>query len=270
MSDKLRVAYLEVNNGLPLDDFVYVSIIPLLHRGFEIEYYDANDNKDDSVSHFIVSNELSSTKKTMSTPSKFDIFIGSVEGTKRFFKFIGVETPKYLGYPSELNKFYNRNIKLGKISDLRNENLPIFIKPSNEIKMFTGFVLENKKTLDNITMYYNSVTEKTEIYMSEPIDIITEYRCFVSSGKIIEFKHYSGSCLHFIDVEKVFNMIEAYEKSGKQPICYTLDIGLTTDGKTVLIEINDFWAIGSYGLNGKDYVSMIIKRMEEIKRENNI
>ena len=69
-------------------------------------------------------------------------------------------------------------------------------------------------------------------------------------------------------------MIETYKDEA--PISYTLDVGIIEKDKnevlsfeqTVLIEINDFWAIGGYGLDGKTYVRMLIDRFQEIKNLN--
>lgn len=265
---RIRKAYLEVSNGLPFDDFVYISITHLIKRGFDVIYYDQIDNDNES-SFFKITKTLGAKDKYLIKPTKDDIFIGSVESTKRFFNFIGVKTPDYIGYPRELESYYKRNIKLGLIKDLEKENLPIFIKPSKDVKLFTGFLLENKKTLENISTYYDLVTDRTEVYISEPIKIVSEYRCFVNENKLVGIKNYEGSFSHFIDVKKVNEMIEIYATNPNKPICYTLDVALDDKGQTILIEINDFWAIGSYGLDGKEYVSMIIKRIEEIKKKIN-
>jgi len=85
----------------------------------------------------------------------------------------------------------------------------------------------------------------------------------------------------------ITSMIQKYRD--ESPVSYTLDIGIVsntvtstylhqldetctvgrkkteTSFKTILIEINDFWAIGGYGLDGKTYVRMLIDRFQEIK-----
>jgi hypothetical protein len=56
-------------------------------------------------------------------------------------------------------------------------------------------------------------------------------------------------------------MIKDYKSAN---VAYTLDVGITDDGSTKLVEVNDMWAIGSYGFNAKDYVRMTIDRFQEI------
>jgi hypothetical protein len=64
-------------------------------------------------------------------------------------------------------------------------------------------------------------------------------------------------------------MIQKYYD--ESPVSYTLDVGLIQVGKglyeTILIEINDFWAIGGYGLDGRTYVRMLIDRFQQIKNK---
>jgi hypothetical protein len=45
---------------------------------------------------------------------------------------------------------------------------------------------------------------------------------------------------------------------------YTLDIGIDDKGINYLIEINDGWAIGNYGLNPIDYFSFVKARWLQI------
>ncbi len=78
---------------------------------------------------------------------------------------------------------------------------------------------------------------------------------------------------HIKTIEKC---IQDYKTS---PIAYTLDFAIIKNknriitnskeiNKLALIEVNDMWAIGSYGFNSKDYVQMTIARFNEIKNES--
>lgn len=254
-------AYLETNNGMWFDDYVYTSVEPLKQRGIEI----------------IKAEELDGYNFHKFKPEVDDIFIGSVDGTIAFWKELGIEPPSYLGYPDELKKYLHRNICETVFSDIKFENLPLFIKPKNGVKEFTGFVLEKKSTLADIGMYYSQIKPETEVYVSEPVDIVSEYRVFVHKNEIVGIKHYAGDFNLFPDIDTITEMKINYEKTNR-PISYTLDVGLVqktyqeyiTDHlesrhKTILIEVNDFWAIGGYGLDGKIYTRMLIDRFQEIK-----
>ncbi len=241
-------AYLQKYNNEWFDDFVYSSKQPLLDRGFTIIPFD----------------ELTLPDLIF---DKDDIIVGSVESTKAFFNSVSIETPKYIGYPKSLDSFYGRTIKRTRFGKITLDDLPIFIKPVYDVKLFTGFVLEKSTTLHNIGMYYSNVNPNTAVYTSEPINIVSEYRCFVHKNELVGIKHYSGDFNVFPNTSEIKSMIQKYRD--ESPVSYTLDVGLVRDNgfKTILVEINDFWAIGGYGLDGKTYVRMLIDRFQEIKNK---
>jgi hypothetical protein len=247
-------AYLEKCDKEWFDDFVYTARQPLEDRGFTIVPFDGT-----FLEEFIEKTSF----------DKNDIIVGSVEATKAFWSAVGIEVPKYIGYPKSLGSFYGRKIYKGKFGDIKLDDLPIFIKPSDGVKEFTGFVLEKISTLRDINLYYPEVNSDTEIYISEVVDIISEYRCFVHKNKLVGIKHYDGDFTKFPNISIIESMIDKYKNDS--PISYTLDVGIisktnTTNYETILIEINDFWAIGGYGLDGKTYVRMLIDRFQEIKK----
>ncbi len=246
-------AYLEKCGKEWFDDFVYTARQPLEDRGFTIIPFD------DFTLPDLIECEVF---------DKNDIVVGSVESTKAFWNAVGIEAPKYIGYPKSLDDFYGRTIKRTRFGKITVDDLPIFIKPANGVKEFTGFVLEKITTLRDINLYYPEVNSDTEIYTSDVVNIISEYRCFVHKNKLVGIKHYDGDFTRFPDVFTIESMMQKYYEDS--PVSYTLDVGLIRDGnsfKTILIEINDFWAIGGYGLDGKTYVRMLIDRFQEIKNK---
>lgn len=247
-------AFLEKCDKEWFDDFVYMVRQPLLDRGFEVVPFDGTF-LDDFIGRTSFNED--------------DILVGSVEATKAFWDSLGFKVPNYIGYPESLNEFYGRKIGKSSIGEIKAKDLPIFIKPLSGVKEFTGFVLEKSNTLKNIGMYYSQITSDTLVYTSEVIDIVSEYRVFVHKNEIVGIKHYAGDFLTFPRHSSIYKMIDYYKDEA--PISYTLDVGIVTNidiEKTILIEINDFWAIGGYGLDGKTYARMLIDRFQEIKRLN--
>ncbi len=47
------------------------------------------------------------------------------------------------------------------------------------------------------------------------------------------------------------------------PSCYALDVGII-GSVTALVEINDFYSIGNYGLGPKEYVEMLMLRWSQL------
>lgn len=247
-------AYLEKINGEWLDDFVYMSRYPLEQMGFEIVPFDG---------YF----EL----EKLDNATDEDVCFGSVQATNYFFKAIGIEAPSYLGYPDSLKAYYGRKIHRNVMGSLPLE-YPFFVKPANGIKLFTGDVVENGRQLDILKNYCgDNINDKTEVFVSEVLDIKSEFRCFVFEGKLMGIRHYQGECDRFPNPHTIKQMIRAYKDS---PVAYTLDVGVVDTPikngteilhTTVVVEVNDMWAIGSYGFDSKSYVLMCVRRMREIQ-----
>jgi len=241
----MKRAFLEKLNGEWLDDFVYISKQPLIDMGFTIIPFDGDD--------------LENTLQNKHVNKDTDVCIGSVEACNSFFEMCEVKPPKYIGYPNELKPFLGREIKTIKYSELGN-NFPYFVKPATDVKLFTGDVITKEKYVEYLSTVYGCKPD-TMLYQSEIVNFISEYRAFVHEGKITGMKNYIGDFMVIPDKNVINDMVSSYKSS---PIAYTLDVGLTDDGKTLLVEVNDMWAIGSYGLNGKDYALACVRRFKEI------
>ena len=48
------------------------------------------------------------------------------------------------------------------------------------------------------------------------------------------------------------------------PVGYSLDLGVTDDGQTLLVEVNDAWALGAYGTPSIPFTEMIVNRWKEM------
>jgi hypothetical protein len=243
-------AFLEKINGEWYDDFVYISKYPLMERGYTIVPFDGDD----------IENTLANKHIT-----RDDICIGTVEGTSKFFDIAGVTVPSSITYPEELMQFLGRSIERKKLGEIKEADLPLFIKPAGEIKKFTGDVFSKAAHLENVRIF-EKCTDDTEVWTSEILEFETEYRVFVSNGIIYGMKHYKGDFALMINIEEVKEMVATYKDC---PSAYTLDVGLV-EGKTFLVEVNDMWAIGSYGLEGRDYALLCARRMKEIMNTNGI
>ena len=242
-------AFLEHNTlGDWLDDFVYQSKYRLIDLGFEIIPFDGDDP--DALTHY----DLDADK---------DVIIASVNATIQFFEQAGVKTPKYLGYPIQLKSYLGRNIHENLYGDLIHSEttFPYFIKPSNEVKLFTGDIIEKRSDLELLKEFSPGIKDDTEIYVSETIDIVSEYRCFIFENDLKGIQYYLGDFRKYPNTEIVDQMVKDYTSS---PVAYTLDVGVTADGDTILVEVNDMWAIGSYGFDAKMYALMCVRRMKEL------
>jgi hypothetical protein len=138
-----------------------------------------------------------------------------------------------------------------------NGRIPLFIKPLFAYKAFTAMRADSSTA--------SAILEKQpkdmKLLWSQPIDIISEFRCFVLNRKLIGCKNYTGSFGVLPNFDIVLDAIHDYKK---QPIAYALDFAVTPDDKTSLLEINDGYGLGTYGFNNILYCKMILARWDEI------
>jgi len=185
---------------------------------------------------------------------KNNLFVGSVEFMKEVFSRIDinhVKLPKNSNRKSEL-------ITLGEAKKRVKSTGSIFIKPI-DTKLFTGFVLDE--------MVYNSISnipDNTEVLAYDVFKskILSEYRCYVRKGEVIDIRHYSGDIFPFPNKDYLINVLE--ENKSNFPCCYTIDIGILESGENVVIEFNDMWAIGNYGMPNYLYLRCLRERYFEI------
>ncbi len=132
---------------------------------------------------------------------------------------------------------------------------PCFIKPYKQIKAFTGLIVNDVREAKLFTQDF-----KDSVSCQEIVEFESEYRVYIHKDRgILGVKHYLGD--HYIVPAKSF-IDEVYQlsKDNLYQNSYTLDIGIDKKGTNYLIEINDGWAVGNYGLNPVDYFSFVKAR----------
>ena len=135
------------------------------------------------------------------------------------------------------------------------ESYPCFIKPAQDIKAFTGIIVENEKEARLFTNNYSGILSVQEI-----VEIESEYRLYYTEARgVIGIKHYLGNPYLVPDEEFVNTLVNRAKKELKEK-SFTLDIGIKDNGETFLIEVNDGWSIGNYGLSPSLYYSFIKAR----------
>ena len=108
--------------------------------------------------------------------------------------------------------------------------------------------------------------EKGEsLLCSEPVNFQTEWRAFVRYRIIWDVRSYRGNWHAHYGSNVLDNTIRAYTGT---PAGYAMDFGLTEDGRTLLVEINDSFALGSYGLDPIQYAKLLSACWAEAKENN--
>jgi hypothetical protein len=197
-------------------------------------------------------------ERMMNFPSnslfKQNLFVGSTEFMREVFKRVD-KNPKL---PLNSDRPHITQI-LGEVRARVELGEELFIKPT-QIKLFTGLVV-NK-------MWINSVREfsdDTEVMVYNVIKSITsEWRLYIHNHQIIDSKNYSGN---FRD-QPSYTFAEGVIKKYKNimPCAYTMDIGKSVEVQhhSFVVEFNDMWAIGNYGVPNDLYLRMLKDRYFEI------
>ena len=224
----------------------------------------------------IIQNKLKITKD--------DFISGEIPTMFAAMRQLGIDY-KYDDYPELLKPYLHRKVWEDTLGNLRREvfeegylKQPIFIKPKDKLKRFTGFVLE---TIDDLSNCRNAGNQ-TKIWCSEPVTFVSEFRCYYRhhlgplGGRVLTFgvgsfkKDYNRD-----DYLKVAEFVIKlpFEVTSKLPSACALDFGILSTGEVALIEVNDAFSLGLYtGCNGTEesykanYCECLIQRWEELKK----
>lgn len=214
-------------------------------------------------------------------PNHMRIMVADIDTTIQYFKDNGMEEPRPLDIPDELMEFTDRKINITTLGEFKKDTtLPIFVKPHSKIKAFSSGVI--KKQISRSELFIRNdkgeiLDDTMEVLTSEVVEMLSEYRCFVHKGKLVDMKHYQGDFMIFPNVNTIKKMIAAYTTA---PAAYSLDVAVIKNSdsetrpsmhighkpkyKTILVEAQDMWSIGPYGLDAKIYVSLLKVRWFEI------
>lgn len=180
-----------------------------------------------------------------------NLFVGSVEFMQMVFSRVGLEDVRL---PMNSNR-KSITMKLNEAKSLIN----VFIKPKH-IKLFTGLVLDGCSY-----PILNTFDGETEVLVYDVIhpNIVSEWRVYVNKNKILDSHFYSGELTIHPDYTYVLDVINK-NKEYDFPDTYVIDIGILLDNKNIVIEYNDMWAIGNYGMPNYLYLMCLKERYFQI------
>jgi len=134
---------------------------------------------------------------------------------------------------------------LNDIPDIEiSENNRMFMKSLNEFKSpVNGFIQSKKEIVNNVQL----IREE---------HIVSEWRIFVHNGKFIDIKNYSGNPFIFPNTDTIFKI----EK--KVPFRFegTVDVMVTEDGDTKVLECHEFFSCGLYGFSDYNVLPSMLWR----------
>jgi hypothetical protein len=187
------------------------------------------------------------------------VFFGSIQFVQGALAKLGHAVPEHNDYPASLAKYYGRKITESTINTIANhpESWNVFVKPKGQLKKFTGRLV---KTTGDLIGCGERGTD-VPVWVSEPVEFVSEWRVFVRYNQIQGVKPYKGSWRGQYDHKVIEAAVKDYENA---PAGYAIDFGLTRDGRLLVVEVNEGYAIGNYGLFYIDYAKLIAARWAEM------
>lgn len=193
-----------------------------------------------------------------------NIIVGSVEQSLKYLQLNNIMQPSAIDL-LHFKQYLGRPVKLidskELLSTYTKENYPIFAKPYDKIKAFDGTILTSDFDA-------HIVLQRVDCMLAvQPVmDILSEYRMYIHNRKILAVKSYLGDPLVFPD-KTVLKEVAEYAFGFLPYRSFCLDFAIIQENgwtKTVLLEPNDAWAIGNYGLEPYLYVNFLKDRWLQI------
>lgn len=199
--------------------------------------------------------------------------IGSVEFVREAAAVLRLPLPLDMSYPASLRPWLFREVERTTKHGF-SINTAAFIKPANQIKAFSGFLYPgDDATLDDYAQSelasLQRLADDAEIWVSEPVSWVSEWRYYVCSGSVVGKGRYDDGPddAPMPDEGELLAMIRAYDADA--PISYGLDVGVLEDGRTALVEVNDAWALGLYrgSMSDARYLNMLWRRWRQLREQ---
>lgn len=195
--------------------------------------------------------------------SKYNILVGCIETTNKYFERFGLPPKRAINIPDELHHpfFLQRKVWTTTMKNFRNNvpKLPVFIKPDGRAKEFIAGVMTRPDTV----YAFKDVPDDSPVLLSEVVNMLSEWRCYVINGEVRGVKHYSGDPWLIPDKHIVQLAVKQWKS---QPSAYAIDFAVLENGRTALVEANDGWSLGNYGLEHTVYAKLLSTRWMEIMR----
>ena len=186
-----------------------------------------------------------------------DLIVGGVSIITRKMKEYGIRVTEY-DYPDILREFMGRKVHRDTLGSIlqKPDEWPVFVKPVRD-KVFVGFVLRSEKDVPRL----RKASSEEPVLCSEVISFTTEWRAFVRYGNIWDVRPYRGDWHKHYDEKMLDRAVGLFKDA---PAGYAMDIGVTERGQTLLVEINDGFALGCYGADPIQYAKLLSARWCEL------
>lgn len=189
------------------------------------------------------------------------ILCGGVGTVREALLRAGRPAPPNLDLPASVRQYAGRRVWESTLGEIRNHVMqggpPVHVKPRDRHKLFNGTVMAAFKDL----IPSAGVEADEPVLVQEIVKFHSEWRATILRGRIINVAHYRGDPLQFPNPAVMACGLQDFVD---RPIGFAMDWGVTESDETLLVEVNDGFSLGNYGVRGYDYVAMIEARWRQL------
>jgi len=244
---KLKRAYIQAEGGIPAADSFYRAWEGFRKRGTPCELFEPKQLEQGAL------------------PIARDTLVaGGVPVVEAALAALGIAVPPADNLPACLAKYRGRKVWPSTWGDLRAKYArtgppePLFVKPLRRNKGFPSIALYDAADVASTAL----LPDTHEVLVAEYVTFVSEWRCFVRHGQILELSRYQGDVFRFPDAKVVKAAIADFGRSA--PAAYGIDFGVLTDGRTVLVEVNEGYSLNPYGLESMEYAELLETRWVQL------
>ena len=189
-----------------------------------------------------------------------DIPIGSIEFVETFLSSrYGIDHLTPIFIPPQIQPKRKTSIVTGSAgvqAFMRQNGLDmVFVKSAARVKGDTCSIIQ----MEDIALL--GLKSNEPYFVSEPVDIVSEWRIFVKRGRVVGVRNYGGDEWVVPDRTTVLSMVNAYHVVS--PFSYTLDVAAIQNSNgtvyTDIVEVHNFISCGLYGFDtANDLLTMLI------------
>ncbi len=192
---------------------------------------------------------------------------GYVDAVQSALRQLRLPVPEPNDYPKSLEPFLHRRVWQSTVGNLMQQladdsGPAVFAKPKGRMKRFTGRVFESWDDLRSV----HGISRRLPVWCSEVVEWRSEYRVYVIRGEVVGIRLYAGESQTPLDEAVVREALRKLHDAGEALAAFGIDFGVLSDGRTALVEMNDGFALGSYGLERGRYTDLILARWSELTR----
>jgi hypothetical protein len=194
-----------------------------------------------------------------------EVVIGGLDPVVQAFTRLGVDLPN-IDYPETFREvLLDPQVARTTMGVVRRspESWPRFVKPTSGRKEFGGMIIRSTSDLLLVT----HVDDQLPVFSASPHDMAgrVEWRCFIVNGRVRDIRPYT-SCPDGDAPSRTFVQLLADQWSSA-PAGFTIDVvnmGSRSHPDWRIIECNDGYSLGSYGLHRAVYAELLVTRWAQL------